>query len=245
MKKDVKIPFEKSPVSAYCAIPDSLGKQPALIVIHEIWGINAHIKDIVNRIQAQGFIALAPDLLSETGITEKISPKLLQEMHNPATKDEAQKKMREALAPMQMPEFAEKTRAKLQACFSYLKNEEHCNGNIGVIGFCFGGTYCFALASAQPQLKAAVPFYGHAPEPEKIKSIHCPILAFYGEKDTNLVDHLPELTEEMAAYHKQFESVVYPDCGHAFFNDTNPNMYNKEAADDAWERTLAFLKDNL
>jgi len=116
------------------------------------------------------------------------------------------------------------------------------NGNVGVLGFCFGGTYAFALAASDKRVKATVPFYGHAPEPlDKVDKISCPILAFYGEQDTNLVDPLPELKDAMKKYDKNFDAVVYPNCGHAFFNDTNPGRYNKEAAQDSWKNLLHFL----
>jgi carboxymethylenebutenolidase len=239
MATSVAVPYQSTPIPAYYAVPNDLAKHPAIILIHD------HIKDIADRLQTQGYIVLAPDLLSESGVTDKISPQLLQEMQDPAKKDEAQKKLREILSPIHAPDFAEKTIAKLQACFTYLKNQNNVS-SIGVIGFCFGGTYSFSLAAVQPELKAAVPFYGHAPEPlEKVKTINCPVLAFYGEKDTQLVAKVDELNEAMGQFHKPFEAVVYPDCGHAFFNDTNPNMYFKEAADDAWGRLLEFLKINL
>jgi carboxymethylenebutenolidase len=245
MTTDIQIPFDTATFSAYYTTPDIPDTYPALILIHEIWGLNDHIKDVANRLQKQGYAVLAPDLLSETGVSPKVNPQMLEDMKNPVTRDEAQKKWREETAPVNSPEFAEETIAKLRTCFEYLQKQEKVHGKIGVVGFCFGGTYSFALAAQEPQLKAAVPFYGHVPEPEKLQQINCPILAFYGEKDTELVSKLPELNETMAAFHKKFLAIQYPDCGHAFFNDTNPNTYNKEAADDAWERTLAFLKENL
>jgi len=246
MITDIQIPFETASIPAYYTIPDDSRQHPAIILIHEIWGLNDHIKDIANRLQAQGYAVLAPDLLSGVGISEKIGTKLFQEMQNPATKDEAQKELRNFFAPINSPEFAEATMKKLKTCFSYLHAQENSNSKIGVIGFCFGGTYAFALAAAQPDIKAAVPFYGHAPEPlSTIQAIACPVLAFYGGQDTELMKQLPGLKDAMILYHKQFLAVEYPDCGHAFFNDTNPNRYNKEAAEDAWERVLEFLKINL
>jgi carboxymethylenebutenolidase len=221
------------------------GNHPGLILIHEIWGLDDHMKDVTKRFAKEGYIALAPDLFAGTPIENAVSPSLFAEMGDPAKRDEAQKKMRAALAPMQSPEFAKDMMHKLEMCFSYLRKLKSCNGTIGVLGFCFGGSYSFALASEQPGIKAAVPFYGQAPSEEQIEKISCPVLAFYGEQDTNLIDHLEELKDSMKKYGKDFQSVVYPNAGHAFFNDTNPNRYNKEAATDAWKKSLEFLSKNL
>jgi len=230
---------------AFLASPEGKDTYPGIILIHEIWGLDDHIKDVTKRYAKEGYVVLAPDLFAGTPIENAVSPSLFAEMGDPAKRDEAQKKMRAALAPMQSPEFAKDMIHKLQMCFSYFEKQEKCNGAIGVLGFCFGGSYSFALATTQPKLKAAVSFYGQAPEADKIEAINCPVLAFYGEQDTNLIDHLDELKNNMKKYKKEFESVVYPNTGHAFFNDSNRNRYNKEASDDAWKKSLAFLSKNL
>lgn len=116
---------------------------------------------------------------------------------------------------------------------------------IGVLGFCFGGTYSFALPALDQRIGAAVPFYGHPLAEEKIADLDCPVLAFYGEEDKNLMGSLPAFKESMTKHNKNFTAVVYPNTGHAFFNDTNERMYNSEAASDAWQKTLAFLKEHL
>ncbi|HSW88037.1 MAG TPA: dienelactone hydrolase family protein [Candidatus Saccharimonadales bacterium] len=245
MMNEVKIPFDINPVPAYYAEPEIGSKHPAIILIHEIWGLNNHIKDIANRFMQQGYAVLVPDLLADTNISEKVSAEVFEIFKNPEKRDEVQTKMREVFAPVHSPEFATETIAKLQACFTYLQQKETIGDNISVVGFCFGGTYAYALAAEQPQLKAAVPFYGHAPSSEKIQMIACPVLAFYGGQDAELSSKLPELNETMALFHKKFQAVEYPDVAHAFFNDTNPDRYNKAAADDAWQRMLEFLKENM
>ncbi len=245
MNKTVTIPFAKN-FPAYFAFPDDHLKYPGLILIHEVWGLNDHIKDVTDRFVKEGFIVLAPDLLSETGITEEIDQKILEEVRNPATRDEAQKKLRAAMAPILSPEFAKTTVDKLKACVDYLLENEKGNTKITVVGFCFGGTYSYALAAEDTRIKAAVPFYGHAPEPlDKIKNISCPILAFYGEQDKGLVDSLPELEKQMNAYGKDFTYHVYLHTGHAFFNDTNQTTYNNEAAQDAWKKALDYLYQHV
>jgi carboxymethylenebutenolidase len=231
---------------AFLSVPDKEKIYPGIILIHEIWGLDDHIKAVTNRYASEaGYAVLAPDLFAGTPVENAVSPDLFAQMHDPAKRDEAQKKMRAALAPMQSPEFAKDMLNKLEMCVSYLEKQKFCNSKIGVLGFCFGGSYSFALAAAQPKIKAAVPFYGQAPSEDKIEKINCPILAFYGEEDTNLVDNLESLKAQMKKYKKDFISIVYPDAGHAFFNDTNPRRYNNEAAQDAWKKSIAFLSENL
>jgi carboxymethylenebutenolidase len=188
---------------------------------------------------------LASDLISHTGITEKIDQSILAEVANPATRDEAQKKMRAIMSPIWSKEFARETVERLKRCFNYLKQEYNLP-KIAVMGFCFGGTYSYSLAVNEPDLAAAVPFYGHAPEKEEeLAKILCPIMAFYGEKDTALVQDLPRLQMSMKKLNKDFQFKVYPNVGHAFMNDTNPTTYNKEVAENAWKKALQFLKKHL
>jgi carboxymethylenebutenolidase len=245
MNRTISVPFSKN-FSAYLSAPDDKAKHPGLIVIHEVWGLKDHIKDVADRFAKEGYVALAPDLLSETGITEKIDQSILKEIMNPATRDEAQKKMRAAMTPIMQPEFGKNTIEKLKACIDYLLNNNQVNGQVAVVGFCFGGTFAYALAAADNRLQAVVPFYGQSLNPlERVQTISCPIQAFYGEKDQNLISQLPELENKMKEYGKDFQYKVYPNTGHAFFNDTNPVTYNKKAAQDAWAATLAFLEQSL
>ena len=99
---------------------------------------------------------------------------------------------------------------------------------MGVVGFCFGGTYAFALAAADPRLRAAVPFYGNFPENADPATIGCPVLAFYGEDDHGITDGVPELESRMEQAGVDFTARVYHGVGHAFFNDTSPSKYNAE-----------------
>jgi carboxymethylenebutenolidase len=169
----------------------------------------------------------------------------MKQARDPATRDEAQKKIRAAWAPLNVPEFGKETVGRTRFCFDYLAHLKNVDaGRISVIGFCFGGTYAFSLAVNEPKLHSTVAFYGHAPESEEeLAKIKCSVLAFYGEQDENLIKDLPALQEKMDRLEKDFESVVYPNCGHAFFNDTNPHTYNKTAAEDAWLKLLDFLNN--
>src|SRR5690349_2804816 len=124
----------------YYVEPPGQPAKAGIILIHEIWGLTDHIKDMANRFASVGYAVMAPDLLSHTGVTAKISPQIMQEIANPATRDEAQKKMREAMAPVNSPEFGAETLEKLQDCFRFLQQEKK-QANVAVVGFCFGGTY--------------------------------------------------------------------------------------------------------
>ena len=217
-----------------------------LILIHEVWGLADHIKDVARRFSKEGYVVIAPDLLSDTRITAELTGDLQKELFDPERRSQAQPKIRKLMAPLQAPGFGDKTIAKVESCYDFIAKQEGVRERVGIVGFCFGGTYSFSLAVHEPRLKAAVPFYGHADFTiDELKKITCPILAFYGEKDENLMNALPELKEKMEEARVNFTAQIYKDCGHAFFNDTNPFTYNEFAAKDAWQKTLEFLSANL
>ena len=239
MRKMITVPEQN--YESYLTYPDNKEKLSSIILIHEIWGLNDHIKDVADRFASVGYAVLAVDLLSSEGFSG-IDQRILTDLQDPEKKDEAQKKMREILTPINSPEFFKKTISKLKDAYKYIKKEDFYNGKIGVIGFCFGGTYSYELAVNERDIAFCVPFYGHAPKDSDIEKIQSPILAFFGENDKNLVETLPDLEKIMIKNNKSFEYTVYPNVGHAFFNDTNVNMYNKKVANDAWRKTLEFLK---
>ncbi|MEO7132459.1 MAG: alpha/beta fold hydrolase, partial [Dermatophilaceae bacterium] len=134
----------------------------AVIVIQEIWGLVEHIKDVTGRFAAEGYVAIAPDLLGHVGL----SPEVGQELNRLVMGEDeearlaAQPRMRELLGPARSPEFAAWAVPALQAVVDHLLAVEGVDGRVGVVGYCFGGTYADALALAEPRLRAAVPFYG-------------------------------------------------------------------------------------
>lgn len=217
-----------------------------LILIHEVWGLNDHIRSVADRFAKEGYLVYAPDLLSLTGIEEKVTAQLQEDLFNPEKRNEVQPKVRQLMAPIQEPQFALDTVNSLKQIFDSLYNEESTKGKVAVIGFCFGGTYSYNLAIAEPKLKAAVPFYGHADQTvEELRQIQAPIQAFYGEKDEALIANLPDLENRMHEAEVDFNYQIYADCGHAFFNDSNPYAYNESAAKDAWNKTLDFLNTSF
>lgn len=239
-----ELSFEDEKFPAYVCDPEGDAKG-GLIVIHEIWALNDQTKSVADRYAAQGYMVVAPDLLTMTDIAKHADTMSL-DLFNPEKRNQTQPKLRALMTPMQEPDFGKKTLGKLRACFDYLYDQPSVGQKVAVTGFCFGGSYSFNLAINEPRLKAAVPFYGHAPlELEELKKIKCPILAFYGEKDENLMKDLPQLKKLMQEASVDFSAVTYPDAGHAFFNDANPYAYNEAAAKDAWQKALAFLGNTV
>jgi carboxymethylenebutenolidase len=216
-----------------------------LIVIEEIWGLVPHIKAVADRFAGEGYLVLAPELLGDLLGTEN-GQQLMEARNDPdeARRTAVQPALRQLFSGMSDPAFAGGAVEHLRALVDVLEAEPGVDGRIGVTGFCFGGTYSFAIAATDPRVKAAVPFYGSAPSAEDIAGIACPVLALYGQEDTRLIEVLPEVTAAFAAAGKDLTTHVYPDTGHAFFNDTNPHSYNAADAADAWTRATAFLAEH-
>jgi carboxymethylenebutenolidase len=218
----------------------------AVIVIHEVWGLADHIKAVADRFAMEGYVALAPDLLSDTDISKHATVKLQEELFDPERRSRAQPQLRELMAPLHAPHFGDLTLKKVRACFNFLELRDNVRGRVSVCGFCFGGTYAFSLAVNEPRLRASIPFYGHSDFAiEDLAKITCPIRAFYGENDQNLMAGLAELKVKMSKAGVEFTASVYENAGHAFFNDTNRYAYRSEAAESAWIETLGFLRSEL
>jgi carboxymethylenebutenolidase len=240
MNKDITV----GGAAAYHSYPDTAGKHPGLVLIEAIWGVDAHIRDVADRFAEAGYSVVAPELLP-AGLLEQMTPQLRDQLFNPETRAEVQPKLRAAMAPIMQPEFAEGALATLKACVDYLMADEHCNGQIAVLGFCFGGTYTFHLAANDTRIKAAVPFYGQAPSADEVAKITCPVLGLYGDEDAPLMESLPALKDNMQKSGKDFQQIVYPGARHAFFDDSTPRTYNAAAATDAWDKATAFLQKHL
>jgi carboxymethylenebutenolidase len=210
--------------SGYLSAPES-GKGPGVVVIQEYWGLVPHIKDVADRFAAEGFVALAPDLYH--GDVAK-SP------------DEAGK--------MMMALNIEQTEKDLRGAVQHLLNEEAVEGDsVGTVGFCMGGALSLYGASKNPQVGACVVFYGIHPKVEPdFDNLRAPVLGIFAEKDKSVTpDAVRALEETMRGHGKSIETHTYPGTDHAFFNDTRPEVYDADAAADAWRRTLAFLRAHL
>jgi len=208
----------------FLARPKQPGRYPAVIVIHEIFGLVDHIKDVASRLAHEGFVALAVDLFDR-----KIISKL-----------EEGRELRQKLTE-------EKILGDLNGAFNYLKTLEYVKSNrTGSMGFCMGGGFSLLLACRNSELAACVVFYGRNPSPiDLVKNIQCPILGNYAGADKGITESDIELLKHTFTKHgKEFDIKIYPGAPHAFFNDTRES-YRPEAAKDSWERTVKFLNNYL
>ena len=220
----VTYPGAKGTMSGYLAAPKTVGPFPAVIVVHENRGLNAHIKDIARRVALEGFVALAPDFLSDQGGT-------------PADEDAA-RNMFTGLSAADLT-------ANGVASIAYLKTLPRSTGKVGAIGFCWGGGAVNNLAVASADLLAAVPYYGAQPKAEDVAKIKAKIMAHYGGLDTRVDAGIPDFEAALKANHIDYQIFVYEGANHAFNNDTSAARYDKAAAELAWSRTIKFLKDTL
>ncbi|GAA0997556.1 hypothetical protein GCM10009563_20110 [Subtercola frigoramans] len=235
---------------AYLASPDLPATQikGAVIVIHEVWGLVDHIESIADRYAAEGYIALAPDLMGALAVSAEDASVLQQQLfaEDPEVRTAAQPRLRELMAPVAVPEFAASAITKLVQCVDYLEALQGVDGRVGVTGFCFGGSYAFSLAVADSRVRASVPFYGYANfTNELLREIDCPVLYFVGEDDHTLFSAVPALSTQMRESGVDFEAVSYPGAAHAFFNDSNPAAYREGPAADSWVRSLEFFASHL
>jgi carboxymethylenebutenolidase len=208
----------------FLAKPREAGRYPGVIVIHEIWGLVDHIKDVASRLAREGYVALAVDLFEEKTVTK------LEEGHA----------VREKFTE-------EKILGDLNGAFNYLKTLSYVNQNrIGSVGFCMGGGLSLLLACHNRELAAPVIFYGRNPSPiDLVRNLECPILGNYAGADFAITGSDINLLEQtLTKYGKEFDIKVYPGAPHAFFNDTRES-YRPDAAKDAWERTLKFFNKQL
>ncbi len=211
-------------MKGYRARPaDVTTRLPAVIVIHENRGLNAHIEDVTRRMALEGFVALAPDLLSPEGGTpgdEAAAAKLIQGLD------------------------ASVAVANLVATVAYLKADPDSTGKVGAIGFCWGGGLVNQLAIASPDLLPGVPYYGSQPK-TGVDKIKAKLMLQYAGLDERIDAGIPAYEAALKAAGVDYQIFVYPGVNHAFNNDTSQARYEKAASDLAWSRTVAFLKETL
>jgi carboxymethylenebutenolidase len=211
-------------VRARAKDPKDWGKRPAVVVIHENRGLNPHVEDVARRLAVEGYLALAPDLLSVNGGTPPDEDKA-RDLH---TKTEREDMIAAALAAV-----------------PFMHSHAESTGKVGTVGFCFGGGVVNRMAAGSPDLAAAVPYYGTQVAAEMVPAIKAPLLLQYAETDDNINKGIAAYEAALKANNKKYTLHVYPGTQHAFNNDTGAARYNKAAADLAWSRTLAFFAENL
>lgn len=211
--------------SGYMSRPAGAGPWPAVIVIQEWWGLDEQTRSITDRFASLGYLSFSPDLyhgeLAHLGQNEK-AMSLVQKYGSGAP-------------------------AELQTIFDELKTHPDCTGRIGSVGFCFGGRMSLNLALLRP-LNAVCTFYGGGMQQlfDQLGALKCPVLGLFGDKDVSIpvgtVQQFDLLLDQIGVEH---EVIVYPNSGHAFFRDSDPQAYKPEAARDAWLRVTKFFQDNL
>lgn len=221
MGEIIEFPSNGGTAQGYLATPES-GTGIPLVVIQEWWGLVPHIQDVCDRFAAEGFVALAPDLYRGESTTEP---------------DEAGKLM--------MAMKIEQAEKDLSGAINYLK--ELTGGPVGTVGFCMGGALSlFAACKKGDDVGACVDFYGGHPAVQyDWDGLTAPVLAFWAEHDDFVNPNIPTYEQELSRRNKRFEFITYPGTQHAFFNDERPDVYNEEASKKAWEKMLAFYRENL
>ncbi|MBL8124038.1 MAG: dienelactone hydrolase family protein [Blastocatellia bacterium] len=208
------------PSTAYAAFPNG-GSGKAVVVIHEWWGLNDHVKDIVNRYAAEGFVAIAPDLYRGTI----------------ATNAEDASKLMHAL---QIDDGLDTIR---NAMFS--ATEKYGISHFGITGYCMGGTFALRAACELEGISAAVPFYGDIPGDDVLQQLKVPTIFVSGTRDQWISpEKVAGLEDATERFELPVQSLKY-DADHAFFNDTRPEVYDATAAADAWTKAVAFFNSRL
>lgn len=220
----VTYPGAAGEMQGYLVTPTTGGPFGTVIVVHENRGLNAHIKDVARRVALEGFVALAPDFLSDAGGT-------------PAD-EEAARALFGTLSPTDVA-------ANGVATVAYLKSLPNVTGKVGAMGFCWGGGTVNNLAIASPDLAAGVAYYGGQPAAEGVRDIKARVMLHYAGLDDRINAGIPAYEEALQAAGIDYQLFLYEGVNHAFNNETSAARYDQAAADLAWSRTIGLFKDTL
>jgi carboxymethylenebutenolidase len=263
--RDVKIATPTREIDCFLAFPSGgSGRRPAIVVVHEIFGADEHIRDVARRFAEQGYVTAAPNLFTgemqalltpaNIGLAMQAFAQAPPDLRRDPTKFAA-------FAASQPPErrpvlevFAKVSNPVVQSAFAqdllavtrFLRGMPEVDpARVGSVGFCFGGAMSVRLATVDPDLKAAVIFYGQNPPLEDVPQIRASVLGLYGAEDPGITGTVPQLAEAMTRAGQRFVYHVYPGARHAFFNDMRASTYHASSAEDAWKRVLRFFADSL
>ena len=220
---DYPSPDGHGTIRGYLVRPAGGGKRGSVVVVHENRGLNPYIEDVARRVAVAGFTALAPDGLTPLG-------------GYPGTDEEGKVLQRKLDRGKLLEDFI--------AAFGRLKSDSDSNGKVGVVGFCYGGGVCNAMAVRLPDLAASVPFYGRQAKAEDVPKIQAPLLLHYAGLDRRINQGWPAYEAALKAHGKEYAAHVYPGVNHGFHNDTTPR-YDAAAAELAWARTVEFFDAKL
>ena len=220
MTQRVTFPAATGEASGVLFTPDGGGRHPAVVLIHEWWGVNEQIQSLGQKWASEGFVAIVPDLY-----------------HGVVAKD-----AKEAEAMMGKLDFP-RALSEIAGAAAFLKDHPRATGKVSVTGYCMGGALSFAAATMVPGLAAVVPFYGVPPGADWSK-VDAPVQAHFATiDDWATVDKAKEIQSGLAKHGRSMELHVY-EAQHAFCNDKRPEVYSPEAAALAWQRTVQFIRDH-
>jgi carboxymethylenebutenolidase len=228
---DIKLPSGGAPIRTWIVYPERKDKAGVVVLIHEIYGLSDWLRGVADQLARDGFIAVAPDLISGLGPNGGGTD-------SAASRDDVVKLV-QSLTP-------EMTNARLDAVREYAAKLPAANGKIATIGFCWGGGRSFSYAATQPSLAAAVVYYGTPPEAADLARIKAPVLGFYGGDDARVTSTVAPAQAEMKKLGKAYEPHVFEGAGHGFLRAQEDRAgANLKATQMAWPRTVAFLREHL
>jgi carboxymethylenebutenolidase len=214
---------------AWVVYPERSDKAPVVLVIHEIFGLSDWVRSVADQLAADGFLAIAPDFLSGKAPGGQGSRSL--------TADQA----RGLIPGLKMTEVV----SRLDAAARYGTSLPAATEDFGVVGYCWGGGIAFTYATEQPDLDAAVVYYGTSPSTESLARVRAPVLGLYGGDDARVNATVPAAEAELKRLGKRFEAETYAGAGHGFLRQQEGRAANLAASEKAWPRTIAFLRETL
>jgi carboxymethylenebutenolidase len=228
---DVKLPGEDTAIRTWVVYPERKDKAGVVLVIHEIFGLSDWIRSVADALAREGFIAVAPDLISGMGPggggTDSV-----------ATRDDVVKLIR-GLTP-------EETAIRLDAVRAYAKSIPAANGRIATIGFCWGGGRSFEYAAREPAPDAAVVFYGTSPDSATLENVRAPVQGNYGGDDERVDATIDAARTALKSLKRSYEVHIYPGAGHGFLRaQDGRDGANLKATEQAWPNAITFLRKYL
>ncbi|HYO09110.1 MAG TPA: dienelactone hydrolase family protein [Tepidisphaeraceae bacterium] len=228
--QEIALPGSEARIRTWVVFPERKEKAPVVLVIHEIFGLTDWVRGVADQLAADGYIAVAPDMLSGRGPggggTEALGDKVREEIRKLSPDEVAQ---------------------RLDAVRAWALQHPAASGKSASIGFCWGGTASFNYAVRQPKLDAAIVYYGSGPkEAEQLARIAAPVLGLYGGDDARVTSTVEPTKQAMKQANKPYEAHVFDGAGHGFLRQqSGKEGANQKAAQQAWQHTLAFLKQHL
>jgi carboxymethylenebutenolidase len=226
---DISLPNSDVKLHTWVVYPERSDKAPVVLVIHEIFGMSDWIRSVADQLAAEGYIAVAPDMVSGMGPggggTESLGNQVGRTISKLTVEEENK---------------------RLDAALEYALALPAASGKVATVGFCWGGGVSFEYATHQPKLNAAIVFYGSPPKKDAIASITCPVLGLYGKDDARISLTVPDTVKAMDELKKSYSPHIYEGAGHGFMRQQDARSgANLKAAQQGWTEAITFLKTNF